>query len=245
MAMVVGPPDFVGVGTNKSGTTWWHRLLSLHPGVHSDPDRPKELHHFDPFWSAPFSDDDVARYHERFPRPAGLLCGEWTPRYAADVWVAPLLHRATPSSRWLMMLRDPWERFVSELAAAGRRPDPGPVGRLPDMALARSRYHEQLRRLRAAHPPDLLLVLQYEQCCAEPAAMLHRTQRFLGLDPWTPDESELRRPVNASPVAPRQLPEVLRDGFVDAIAADLRSLLDSSDASVIDADLWPTTRLVR
>jgi hypothetical protein len=113
------------------------------------------------------------------------------------------------------------------------------------MALARSRYHEQLRRLRAAHPPDLLLVLQYEQCCADPAAMLHRTQRFLGLDPWTPDESELRRPVNASPVAPPQLPEVLRDGFVDAIAADLRSLLDSSDASAIDADLWPTTRLAR
>jgi hypothetical protein len=245
MPMVSGPPDFVGVGTNKSGTTWWHRLLSLHPDVHSDPDRPKELHHFDPYWSEEFSDADANRYHERFPRPAGLACGEWTPRYAADVWVAPLLHRAAPRSKWLILLRDPWERFVSELTAAGQREQPGPIGRLPDMALARSRYHEQLQRLTAAHPPELLLVLQYEQCCADPAAMLHLTQGFLGLDRWTPDEVELRRSVNASAVPPRDLPEVFHDGFVATIGPDLRLLLDSTATTVIDPELWPTARVVR
>jgi hypothetical protein len=28
---VVGPPDFVGVGTQRSGTTWWWQLLCDHP----------------------------------------------------------------------------------------------------------------------------------------------------------------------------------------------------------------------
>jgi 4-hydroxy-tetrahydrodipicolinate synthase len=29
-------PDFVGVGTNKSGTTWWHRLIGLHRALFLD-----------------------------------------------------------------------------------------------------------------------------------------------------------------------------------------------------------------
>jgi hypothetical protein len=230
------------VGTNKSGTTWWHRLLCLHPRVHSDPERPKELHHFDPYWSEAFSDADISRYHERFPRPAGALAGEWTPRYAADVWVAPLLHRAAPRAKWLILLRDPWERVVSELSAAEQRPGTAPVNRLPDLALARSRYADQLRRLRAAHPTELLLVLQYEQCRADPAAMLHRTQRFLDMEPWTPDEVELRRPVNAASRPPRQLPEELHDGFLETIRDDLGQLLAGPDAAAIDPDLWPSVR---
>ena len=27
----VGPPDFVGVGTARSGTTWWDGLIASHP----------------------------------------------------------------------------------------------------------------------------------------------------------------------------------------------------------------------
>ena len=28
-----GPPDFVGVGAQRSGTTWWYRLLLDHPRI--------------------------------------------------------------------------------------------------------------------------------------------------------------------------------------------------------------------
>jgi hypothetical protein len=45
----VAPPDFVGVGAQKAGTTWWYTLLSSHPGVHAPPGRRKELHYFDRF----------------------------------------------------------------------------------------------------------------------------------------------------------------------------------------------------
>jgi hypothetical protein len=242
MDTVTGPPDFVGVGTNKSGTTWWHRLIGLHPGVHVDPDRPKELHHFDRFWCDPFTDDDVTAYHRRFPRPAGSIVGEWTPRYAADVWVPPLLHRAAPDAAWLVMLRDPWERFVSEVTAARRRGTAAPLNRLPDLALARSRYAEQLRRLRDAHPPERVLVLQYEQCRREPVEQLHRTQRFLDLEPWTPDGDEVRRLVNAAAEPPAALPDELCRGVLDALAQDLAELLRGPDAEAIDPSLWPSLR---
>lgn len=241
-ATVTGPPDFVGVGTNKSGTTWWHRLLGLHPSVHVDPERPKELHHFDRFWNEPFSDDDVAAYHRRFPRPPGSVVGEWTPRYAADVWVPPLLHRAAPEAAWIVMLRDPWARFVSEVTAARRRGTAVPLNRLPDLALARSRYAEQLRRLRDAHPHERLLVLQYEQCRADPVAQLHRTQHFVGLEPWTPGDDEVRRLVNAATEPPGELPAELRTGVLDALAQDLAELLAGPDGETIDPSLWPSLR---
>jgi len=44
---VTGPPDFVGVGAQKAGTTWWFRLIEAHPGVYHDPDQRPELHFFD------------------------------------------------------------------------------------------------------------------------------------------------------------------------------------------------------
>ena len=38
-------PDFLGIGAQKSGTTWLHHNLSQHPGVWMPP--VKELHYFD------------------------------------------------------------------------------------------------------------------------------------------------------------------------------------------------------
>lgn len=39
------PPDFIGIGAQKAGTTWLSRNLQLHPGIWMPPI--KELHYFD------------------------------------------------------------------------------------------------------------------------------------------------------------------------------------------------------
>lgn len=31
---MIQPPDFIGIGAQKSGTTWWHHLLLKHPDVY-------------------------------------------------------------------------------------------------------------------------------------------------------------------------------------------------------------------
>src|SRR2546423_434097 len=75
-----GPPHFIGVGVQRSGTTRWFKLITAHPQVvQALPD--KELHYFDRFYAGGFTAADVAGYHSYFPRRGEQQTGEWTPLY--------------------------------------------------------------------------------------------------------------------------------------------------------------------
>ena len=113
---VAGPPDFVGIGAQKAGTTWWFALIASHPGVAQRDDIHKERHFFDRFAARSFGAEQCTQYHGWFPRPAGMVTGEWTPDYMHLGWVPSLLADAAPRTRLLVLLRDPVERFQSGLA---------------------------------------------------------------------------------------------------------------------------------
>jgi hypothetical protein len=119
-----GPPDYVGVGTVRSGTTWWNYLIRCHPEVAWPPRRPKEVHYLDQF-SDGSRPADPGIYHAYFPRPEGLLCGEWTPRYMSDAPTAGLLAQHAPAARLLVLLRDPLARVSSAQCVADTGPEAG------------------------------------------------------------------------------------------------------------------------
>ena len=108
-----GPPDFVGIGAQRSGTSWWFGQISRHPAVVAPSG--KELHYFDRFWNAEFTATDGDGYRALLPRPPGKTTGEWTPRYMYDPWTLPLLQLCAPTAKILVLLRDPWDRFISGL----------------------------------------------------------------------------------------------------------------------------------
>jgi hypothetical protein len=229
-----GPPDFVGVGVQKCGTTWWHDLIVSHPGVFAPDDVSKELHFFDRFWVAPFDAAAVADYHRWFPRPPGALTGEWTPRYLHDVWSPPLLVRAAPEARLLVMVRDPLTRFRSGRGHEQRRRRPDPM--IGGDAFRRGCYGEQLEHLFRLVPQEQVLVLQYEACVERPAPELARTYRFLGLDDMVEgvDLSTVRNPspdlVEIDPVVEAEL----RERYLEDLVL-LNRLVPS-----VELDRWPT-----
>ncbi len=192
---VVGPPDFVGIGAQKSGTTWWYDLVAAHPEVSCRADIHKERHFFGRFAVRSFEEGDTEMYRSWFPRPETRVTGEWTPDYLHQSWVPPLLQKAAPDARLLVLVRDPVERFRSGLAHHGRH-----TGRLiADVyadAVVRGLYGRWLEHWLKHFPSDHILVLQYEHCVADPAGQIERTYRFLGLSPFTPPD--LRRRVSAS-----------------------------------------------
>ena len=227
------PPDFVGVGVQKAGTSWWHSLIADHPGVHAPKDMPKELHYFDRFWDNGFTDADRATYHRWFARPEGLLSGEWTPRYVYDVWTPALLRVAAPDTRVLVLLRDPVERYRSQLARDFDRQAPA-VPLIAQDAFHRGLYAVQLERLFDHFPRDQALVLQYERCRDETVSQLERTYRFLGLDP---SYRPARLSDHVGPrLAKRSLPEHLERELRLAYAAQLPAL--SALVPDLDAASW-------
>jgi hypothetical protein len=176
-----GPPDFIGVGAQSCGAPWWHGLIAEHPRILRPIDGREGAGFFDQFSQREMTDADIARYHARFVRPEGCLAGEWGSRYLADAWTPPLIARAAPEARLLVILRDPIERYLAALRQRTREvASPDDPVLMTDM-INRGRYATQLRALRAFVDPERILVLQYERCRADVLGEYRRTIRFLGL----------------------------------------------------------------
>ncbi|MBV8463424.1 MAG: sulfotransferase domain-containing protein [Acidimicrobiales bacterium] len=228
-----GPPDFVGIGVQKGGTSWWYELVVDHPDVWARPDLHKERHYFSHLGDRPFGAHEVSTYASWFPRAPGTITGEWTPDYLAFPWVPPLLAAAAPRAKLLVLLRDPVERFRSGLSfrlAMGAEPAASTV----EDAVRQGFYARWLRGYLDYFARDQVLVLQYEACAADPATHLAATYRFLGLDPHTP--ADLLRPVNPSgqKVA---LDDAARRRLVDLYEPDVGQL--AAIAPDLDRSRWP------
>jgi hypothetical protein len=232
-----GPPDFVGVGTQRSGTTWWFETLLGHPQIVGPKSGAKEQHYFDRFCRRELTERDIARYHRKFPRGPGQIAGEWTPRYMFDFWTPPLIGRAAPDAKLLIMLRDPVERFRSGVPhRISRAKDPRMEPVVAD-AIERGRYASQLRRVLAYHDRERILILQYERCRAQPETEYRRTLAFLGVDPDHRHDGfqEQRGTSQAAAKQPlwTDLIEALRATYEPEVA-QLAEL-----APEIDVSLWP------
>lgn len=234
-----GPPDFVGVGAQKAGTTWWFRLVEAHPDVHQDPNQRPEIHFFDRLSSGWLTAADIERYHRFFPRPPGGTAGEKTPEYMADYWVPAMLREAAPEARIIALLRDPIERYRSARTHGARRNWPQERRTEAD-AFHMGLYAAQLRRIFGFFPRDQVLVLQYERCVQDPAAELARTYAFLGLAPHELSEADLERPRNVTKIEKVPLDPQRREVLISLYEEDVRELPDL--VPDLDLSLWPNFR---
>ena len=238
-----GPPDFVGVGFQRCGTTRWFNLVTAHPAVQpplstAPLSTRKELHYFDRYFEDEFGPADRERYAHYFPRPRGCLTGEWTPTYAADYWVPPLLASAAPNARLLVLVRDPVDRYLSGMQRQHRvaRATEAPLHYIAIQdSFSRGFYHDQLVRLLSHFDRTRMLVLQHERCVRDPLRELRRTFEFLGLDAFdTPDN--LRAQPNRQPIKP-PLPASTRKALIAAYRDDVSKLFRLCPE--LEPDLWP------
>lgn len=237
--MEVGAPDYVGVGVQKAGTSWWASAIEAHPAVYRPPGAPKECHFFDRLDAARFSDDSVTRYHRLFPRPRGAISGEWTPGYMYQRHTPALLARAAPGARLIALLRDPIDRYQTAMTIADtERLRPREAA---DEAVERGLYFAQLTRLLEHFDRDHLLVLQYERCRDDPEPALHKTYAFLGL----PDTGFVPASVRASVNVTRAQKVTLSENELRPLRAryneDARALVATFPE--IDPTLWTTLAL--
>lgn len=248
---VINPPDFVGVGTQKSGTSWWAGLIEQHPQVSPTLFGRKEMHFLTHFFERPMLPEDVRTYHTAFARPPAQKCGEWTPNYMASPYTLIRLRQAAPEAKVLVMLRDPIRRYESGynheykqrfgcmLVPALRRTV------IRDYALRKESiwmgmYGVQLEILLRHFPREQVLVLQYEQCRAEPLRHIQRTYAFLGLDPSfkpTGFQEEVNTQRRVVPPLSDETRNLLGEIYTDDVRRT--AILFPQE---IDLSLWPAFR---
>ena len=221
-------PDFLGLGTQKGGTTTLQQLLKQHPAVHLA--ARKEVHYFSKHWEQPTS-WYASHFDAAQPQQ---ICGEITPFYLFHPEAPQRIHQLLPEARLIVLLRDPVERALSQyfhsrrlgledlplseaLAAESERLNRGTQLHLQEHSyVSRSRYPEQLDRYLNLFPEHQLLVLQSETFFANPAITWRRIEAFLGLPSapcpaGTPKANAGRGEANGVPEAIRmQLRQQLR-----------------------------------
>jgi hypothetical protein len=145
------------------------------------------------------------------------------------------LARAAPDARLLLMVRDPVERLRLGLAATIDNRG-SQVGAYTADAVDRGYYGAQLKRLLEFFPSEQVLILQQEQCRADPVGEAARTYRFLGLDHLhhpvphqPPPTGTVGSDVHWDPDTDRRLAELYGEDVIE-----LRSL-----APDLDVALWP------
>jgi hypothetical protein len=211
--------------------------MRRHPGIRRSP-LGKEVHYFDRFWRGDAPDDIAAEYASLFPRPSGKLVGEWTPRYMADFWAIPLLRKAAPEARLLVMLRDPVARYRSAVARLQRMAEErGDRVRLPSLGDAtwRGFYFHQLRNVFDYFPREQVLVLQFERCVQDPVGEMERTWRFVGVEPLAEPPERLLKHRQVGRRSPELAP-ALRQGLAERYREDSARLAELCPE--IDLSLW-------
>ena len=198
---------FVLGGVQKGGTTALASFIAQHPGVRLPAG--KEAHvfdaaDFDDGWDAGGVD---ARYAAHFPggmAQADALYGDATPIYCLHPRLVGRIARYNPAMRWIIILRHPVERAISQYRMErGRGDERWPLwraalferwrlaGHEDDFSatsplrhasyLQRGDYARQLDVLYAHFPREQVLVLRNEELAASPHAVLERVWAFLGL----------------------------------------------------------------
>jgi hypothetical protein len=177
--------DFIGIGAQKSGTSWIAECLAEHPEVCMARDQYggllKEVHFFD--WNY---DRGFRYYEQHFDQcRSNEVNGEFTPMYLYDEAVAERIYQYNPNVRLLVCLRNPvdraWSQYQAGKAGWSGRTFWEVAERQPEI-IERGYYARQLKCYLRFFPQDQIHVCFYDDLKEEPQRFMQQIYAFLGVD---------------------------------------------------------------
>ncbi|HEY3248633.1 MAG TPA: sulfotransferase [bacterium] len=178
------PPDFIGLGAQRSGTSWIYACLYEHPQICAPT---KEIH----FFSREHNWRRGRPWYEQHFASCGppTVAGEFSTSYLASPDAPERIRGMYPAAKLLVSLRHPVERLVSsylnDLSAgvvSAATPLAEALQTRPDY-VEQGHYAPQLERYLRRFPRSQMLVLIYDDAVRDPAGFIGQIYVFLGIDP--------------------------------------------------------------
>lgn len=171
--------DFIGIGAQKSATSWIDKCLREHPEIYIPPQ--KELHFFNRNFEKGLD------YFKSFFKdvPKNLKKGEITPEYINKLEVAERIYKHFPQVKLIACLRNPIDRAYSQYNFSKRSwPDENFEQVLQNYSDIREKgfYCKQLKQYLRFFPKEQTLILIYEDIKKDPLKFIQKIYAFLGVN---------------------------------------------------------------
>lgn len=174
--------DFIGIGAQRSGTSWTYACLYEHPEICIPI---KEIH----FFSRERFANGKEWYEANFKNcDATKIKGEFSTSYLYSEETAERIHSMYPDTKIIAIIRNPISRAFSQYGNAIKG------GEIPESmsfeeyytkdasVLAQGMYTKQLERYFNLFDTSQILVLVYEDNKKDPQKFMEQIYSFLGVD---------------------------------------------------------------
>ncbi len=207
-------PDFLVIGAQKSGTTWLHANMKIHPELFL-PDK-KEIHYFD--WHFHLTS---RWYLNHFKNSGNKLKGEVTPAYATlSRQRVKYIRRNNPDLKVIFIVRDPVERSWSHVLNNYCVGMGVPIEKvsIKDMewhmnsysSLIRSDYTYTVKTWTNIFPKEQFHLCFYEDLKNSPEQLLGSIFDFLGVKtPTSFADYPFNKVINRGPT--HKVPEIIQE----------------------------------
>lgn len=172
--------DFIGIGAQKSGTSWLYKCLMEHPEICTT--KEKEIHYFNKHYS-----NGVDWYENHFSNCGGKTSGEFSTLYLSDKDVPERIYDYNKDIKIIVSLRNPVDRayshynHIKSLNLAPGENIQEVIKKYPEM-IENGMYGKYLAKYFELFPRDQILILFYDDLNKEPLNFVKKIYSFLEVD---------------------------------------------------------------
>jgi len=183
--------DFIGIGVNKSATSWIVQCLREHPQVSCS--QPKETH----FFSNNFS-RGIKWYSSCFrSKKEGDIIGEYSPDYLQNPDSPKRIKEFYPNAKLIVCLRNPVDRVISAFYFNKGRGKHSfdtvreKIEKEPGNDINKSLYYRGLKTFFTYFPKKQFIIILFDDVKKNPVPTIQKIYRFLDVDDtFTPASAE-------------------------------------------------------
>lgn len=173
-------PNFIGIGAQRSGTTWIYEMLKSHPQVCMSPE--KEINFFNDHYNRGI--DWYKKFFNECSREK--VIGEFSPAYLPHNLTAKRIRKIVPEAKLIVSLRNPVDQIFSRYHYMITRQM---YSKSFDEALKErpfliesAFYYKHIKRYLEYFDESQILILIYEDLHRDAQSFLRKVYSFLGID---------------------------------------------------------------